>query len=435
MMILSIGIYAFKTVSNGGIDFSLLILNEIYGNTMVGSSEGEQNQMYNYLSQSNDNSKIIDSAHNSITTETGYEGLSTASEFSAYKLIKSQCNRISNEVYKYNLYAINTVTVPNCNLSVPQIKKILYAIQNDNPNIFWLSSTFSYRYSGNRTLIQLNSIFSKNEQEKALEKLNNKVSEIISTIPKDSTEYEAELLIHDYIVNNCRYKKISVNSQSNPKIFTSYGCLVEGSAVCEGYSKSMQLLMNRIGIKCGTVTGARESEPHMWNIVKINDNWYHIDVTWDGSGDLARYNYFNVTDEVIKKDHKINEELSKTTIFSEDKRYNFKLPACTATAENYFEKNAVKISSLSDQNSDKAIINKLTALASAKKPYLYILVDKNLSLETIKNQLLTVRPYKLFSCMAIANKPMPNGNKINTRQVNYTENKNQNVLIIKLNYE
>ncbi len=433
LMILSVVIYAFKIMDNNKSNINFSVLNGFYESSLTQSGEDEQDQMYNFMLQNPGNLKNTYNIKNSIHTTTGYDGLGTASERLCYNLIKSQCDKISNEIYKSEFYAINAITVSGCKLSTTQIKKILYAIQNDNPDIFWISSIFSYRYYNNNTILKLNSIFSKEQQQKNLEKLNNKVTEIISKIPSNSTEYETELFLHDYIIDNCKYEKISNNSQSNPKIFTSYGCLVQGSAVCEGFSKSMQLLMNCAGIKCRIVTGARESEPHMWNIVKINGNWYHLDVTWDGAGSIRRYSYFNVTDEVIKKDHTINEELSKTTKFSEDKRYNFKLPVCTETAENYFEKNAVKIKSLNSET-DNLIVKNLITAASVKKEYLHLMIDKNSNFNLIKKQLFTEKPYKFFGYINAANKSLSSGYKINNRQAQYAESTAQNVLTVQLNY-
>ena len=435
-MILSIAIYAFKIMKDNDYNFYSFILDKVYGNNLISTTEDEQNQM-NFLSQPSENPGNTNNNKNSIYTTTGYEGLATISERTCYNLIKSQCDKISNDIYKSKFYVIEDITVPGAKLSTTQIKKIMYAIQNDNPDIFWIASTFSYRYSGNSTVIKLNSVFSKKDQQKAVEALNNKVSEIISSVPKNSSEYNTELFLHDYIVDNCKYEKITVNSESNPKVFTTYGCLVEGSAVCEGFSKSMQLLMNRAGMECKPIAGSRRSESHMWNVVKINDNWYHLDVTWDGAGTLSQYNYFNVTDDIIKKDHTINEELSKTTKFNEDIRYNFKLPICTAAAENYFEKNAIKIKNL-NSGADNLIIKKIIESANLKKEFLYIMVDimvdKNTNFDSVKKQLFIEKPYKYFSYVTAANKSLSNGHKINTRNAHYGECIPQNVIIVQLNY-
>ncbi len=384
----------------------------------------EQGPVYNYLNYENETPKHV--IRNPINTTTGLESLYTPNERTCYNLIKSNCDNISNDLVKTNLYSIEPITVRNCRLAPLQIKKVIYAIQHDNPDIFWISNNFSYQYLGNNTILKLNSTFSKNEQEEAIEKLSKKISEIISNIPNGASEYEKELYIHDYIINHCKYK-FEIN---NPKIYTSYGCLIENIAVCEGYSKGTQLLLNAIGTECRTVTGAKENEPHMWNIVKINGKWYHLDVTWDFSNEIGRYNYFNLNDEIIKKDHIINEEAYGNISPTDDKRYNFKLPKCDSMSENYYEKNAVKITNL-DGTADNLIMKKLINLSSKKEKYIYIKINANY--ENIKNQLLTQKPYKLFKYFANCNKSNSK-NKLNTNKLDYAENRAQNVLAIELSY-
>lgn len=54
-----------------------------------------------------------------------------------------------------------------------------------------------------------------------------------------------------------------------------YGCLINGLAVCVGYSSGYMLLLKAMGIECRYVG----SSEHAWNQVKIENNWYNIDIT------------------------------------------------------------------------------------------------------------------------------------------------------------
>lgn len=386
----------------------------------------EHSQIYNYLVDAAKDQKK--SVIKPVTTLVGYNGLPTDGEKLCYKLIKSNCNNIATTSHKSGLYAIDQITVKDNKLSPLQIKKVLYAIQNDNPDIFWIANSFSYQYVGNNTILKLNSILSRNDQQEAIKRLSKKVSSILSKISADSSAYQKELYVHDYILNNCKYSY----QKDNQKIYTSYGCLIENKAVCEGYSKAAQLLLNTLGIECSTITGSKkkENEPHMWNIVKIKNRWYHLDVTWDGSGKTGRYNYFNVDDKTIKSDHTINEDVNTIKKLSDSKRYNFKLPQCNSMAENYYNKNAIKIEKL-DSNSANSIIKKLADLASKKKKYIYIKITSNYN--DIKKQLIGEKPYKLFKYIADANKK--SNNKLSTNKINYSDNKTQKVLIIELFYK
>jgi len=134
----------------------------------------------------------------------------------------------------------------------------------------------------------------------------SKAKSIISKIIKPGmTDLQKEKAVHDYIVNNTRYDKINYNKGTVPdKSYSPYGVLIKGTAICEGYAKATALLLNMAGIESMVVSGGG----HAWNIVKIDGKYYHLDTTWDdpvsSSGEnILRYDYFNLSDEEIGKDH------------------------------------------------------------------------------------------------------------------------------------
>ena len=96
-------------------------------------------------------------------------------------------------------------------MNLSAIKKALYAFQYDNVDVFWISNTFAYSYNGKDTIITLCSSFSKSSLLDAKKKLDLKVSDIISKVPKNFSQYEIELYLHDYIISNCCYKNFSNN--------------------------------------------------------------------------------------------------------------------------------------------------------------------------------------------------------------------------------
>ncbi len=91
---------------------------------------------------------------------------------------------------------------------------------------------------------------------------------------------------------------------------TVYGALINREASCEGYSKAVKYIFDRLGIESYVVAGRAtdsdgSSESHMWNIVKINGVYCQLDVTWDDpvKSKYRTYAYFNLTDEQINYDH------------------------------------------------------------------------------------------------------------------------------------
>ena len=373
--------------------------------------------------------EVLDSFDNKrnkvISITNGFDGLLTNEEKILYKKIKSSCNSISNKRLDTGLYSIPPINVSGGCLSVEQIKKVLHALQNDNPEIFWISKTFGCVYSENKmNIVKLYSIFSKSEKDACEVKLKNKIEEIISKIPKNSDDYEKELFLHNYIIDNCSYKNVS----NNPKIFTSYGCLIDKIAVCEGYSKAMQILLCNCGVECKTVAGIGNGEPHMWNMVKIGGDWYHLDVTWDSADKNSRYMYFNVDDKTIKKNHSIGEQFQVAGLLRPHKMYNFDLPKCTAKKYNYYERNSAKISSY---NCEKSIIDYIEKSAKLKRENFYFKLDDKLSMEMFKDKVFLP---KIFSFISKANRSLNNGFKIGVKSLCYSVCSNQNVLFVKVNY-
>ena len=124
-----------------------------------------------------------------------------------------------------------------------------------------------------------------------------KANEIAAHAAIYTTDYEKLRYINNYLVDNCEYVPEAVsNPDKYAKAFTTYGCLIEGKAVCEGYTNSVQLLCELLGIPCLKVTGAAYGGDHIWNAVYLDDKWWMLDVTFNDpmgtAGAKDRWSYF-----------------------------------------------------------------------------------------------------------------------------------------------
>ena len=124
-----------------------------------------------------------------------------------------------------------------------------------------------------------------------------KANEIATHAAIYTTDYEKLRYINNYLVDNCEYVPEAVsNPDKYAKAFTTYGCLIEGKAVCEGYTNSVQLLCELLGIPCLKVTGAAYGGDHIWNAVYLDDKWWMLDVTFNdpmgNAGSKDRWSYF-----------------------------------------------------------------------------------------------------------------------------------------------
>ena len=185
------------------------------------------------------------------------------------------------------------------------LKYVFTAVLYDNPHIFWVDN--DYQYSENEKSVSFTPNYrnSSVEAQQLTIELNNKINEIVSYANSFNTEYEKELYIHNYICENTVYDEALSQEGGD----SAYDSLINGKAICEGYSRAVQILLDAVDIDNYLVVGDSESngeiEPHMWNVVKIDNLNYYLDATWDDSGadDTTVYFYFNVNDKMISKDH------------------------------------------------------------------------------------------------------------------------------------
>ena len=140
------------------------------------------------------------------------------------------------------------------------------------------------------------------EQQQALAVARQRVQELIT--PQMST-LEKVRALHDDLVNRATYDLPSGGSCT--------AMLLNNRGVCEAYSRALWLMLRMADIPCIIVAGHTD-EPHAWNLVQVDGEWYHVDATWDdptiiGSNkNVLAHNYFLITDAQIARDHSWNHE-------------------------------------------------------------------------------------------------------------------------------
>lgn len=205
-------------------------------------------------------------------------------------------------------------------LTKEEFNNVYFAVKNDNPDMLCFSDTCNMIAFWSAAFVELNYAFDTSECNNMKSELISEINSIVKNMPILTDNFEKELYIHDYIVLNCSYQETANSSNA-------YGCLIEKKAVCSGYSRAVMLLLNSVGIKSvligGTAVSSAQGEiSHMWNIVWLGGEPYHLDVTWDdpGTDENISHMYFNLSDNDIGSDH-ID--------------YNFNYP-CNSEKYNYF---------------------------------------------------------------------------------------------------
>lgn len=147
------------------------------------------------------------------------------------------------------------------------------------------------------------------------EKLSAKICDICEEAKKYDTEYEKAVFVHNYICENAEYdnktlEKMNAGS-TDPNdyyICSAYGCLINKKCICCGYARGFQAIMNCLGIECLQIGGFGISEDeyglcwggHAWNAIRLDGEYYYVDITWDDSEEASDFEYFLIpTDELL----------------------------------------------------------------------------------------------------------------------------------------
>jgi len=157
--------------------------------------------------------------------------------------------------------------------------------------------------------LKITYIYNKEE----IKKINEEVDKLINTlITNDITEdYDKLKVIHDYIINNTKY---DLNNDKTKKSYNAYGTLFNHLATCNGYTDLMAIFLNKLGYDNYKIATTNKTTGHVWNVVKINNEWLHLDLTWDDpvssdNKDYLYHKYFLIdTEELMTADSNITSE-------------------------------------------------------------------------------------------------------------------------------
>jgi len=247
--------------------------------------------------------------------------------------------------------AVFSVSVPNEDgISADRAKAVLYAAQRDNPLMRTYLARVTISVDGDTVRFAdgsnsyMPNVFDVRAQIYAIVSKRNS---FFSTMPQGLTDYETYAFIALSLSDHISYSFAAEKTFNNygqkddctKAVWAAsgvYGGLINKSAVCYGYAETFQYLCHSAGLFCTTVNGTGlGGGKHRWNIIQLDDGYYHVDVTWTQTRlknvpnpteeqleflEWYKYRYFCLTDTQVKTDHIITEPLR---------------PACTAEKYKY----------------------------------------------------------------------------------------------------
>ncbi len=410
--------------------------NSSYAETdVVKIDETSKNDNAAYNDISAEVSSELPGSYAEIDLKYAYSILDSENKQYLYDKIEENIYSVSEEKDDNGHYRIARLRIEGEHMSEFDIREVINAYIYDNPHIFWVENLFGYAYADEDTIVEFYSVLSADECEDCIKLFNKKIDEIMSSLKSGLTEYEREKILHDKLLDGCRYKKGVESSKDGWQYFSAYGAVVTGEAVCEGYAKSMQILLSKAGIPCLTLKGESNGVSHMWNVVELNNEWYHLDPTWDDndSDGLIIYEYFNLDNENISRTHKINADIETVLSDSEEEilnsKYNFFVPLCTSMKMNYYNKEGILIEKF-DSETDKKVIYEMVDKINHEENYLPLKFGDIMKYNEYINMMFYKSPYKYYYYIDHANDMLDR--KISKKNISVLKNENNSVLRIKL---
>ena len=219
--------------------------------------------------------------------------------------------------------------------------KAEYALYADHPEITWRWS-YSGNLSGTVDTVYFD-ITDENKKERNREAVR-KADEKLAQIDPEMSDYDKMLTFYNMIVDETDYVENEYD-QDMTSVF------IEKDSVCAGYSRAFQYLCKASGIECAYIEGIAygfqndDEEAHAWNLVKLDDKYYWVDVTWgdpisDDEKYKKTYSYFCSDDTEFFKTHKPEAAVwisdGQGNILDEP-LYSFELPSCEDSTLDYYK--------------------------------------------------------------------------------------------------
>lgn len=233
------------------------------------------------------------------------------------------------------------------------VEKVFKCVLNDHPKFYYVEGYTYMTYTRNDKIVKLEmkGTYSKTKEEcKVLDaQIENAVTKCFSEMGSGLSDYEKVKYIYEYIINTTEYNLNSTDNQNICSVF------LNGESVCMGYAKTMQYLLLKQDIFCTLVNGtALEGEEHAWNMVLLEGQYYHVDVTWGDSSymvtngeselsEMPNYGFFCVPTEEISKTHAIKSVVE--------------LPECIAWECNYYIKEGLYFKNLDTDKISKVFLD------------------------------------------------------------------------------
>lgn len=193
-----------------------------------------------------------------------------------------------------------TILIGTSSYSVENMKSLALDLYRENPTLCVREpqlTVFMYSGAGRQRLYEINFHYGMAEDEVIRCKSQLKNLDVVSNLDAEGLdEVHGALAACRYLTENCVYSQSAAGS--------CYDALILRESNSEGLALAYVEMCHQLEIECLAVYGQMSGSDHCWNIVKIDGDYYHVDVSRCYDGDYA--DGFLLDDESMWNDYRWN---------------------------------------------------------------------------------------------------------------------------------
>jgi len=247
----------------------------------------------------------------------------------AYQQLDSAGQTVYDEMLSAILNQEKDVQISTTDTELMQ--RAYKAVCSDYGGLFWVDGYVFTRYTRGEELMSLEFspkyTMTKEQRLELQKQIDGIVEAWLAGISINDTDYDKAKYVYELLALNTEYVENAEDSQNIVSVF------LRQETVCQGYACAVQYLLGQLGVESAIVSGTARGEPHAWNLIRLDGEYYYMDATWGNNGyrnqegketSFIDYNYMAMTTAELQMGHQPDSEL--------------KLPECNAVLNNYYIK-------------------------------------------------------------------------------------------------
>jgi transglutaminase-like putative cysteine protease len=205
------------------------------------------------------------------------------------QLIRSALEKYQDKVVLDPVLSRYRFEEAQSDILIDRVYDLYEQVFRDGPQLFWLDGSARITYSILQTqqptfsAMTLEMGFSDGFSSAAPEVLRDRQQAMlakagsIAALARQHAETWRQLqAVHDILIQNIVYDT-SLNQANN----NAASALLDNLTLCQGYAQSFQIIARELGFTVTLVTGVSDGVDHAWNLIWLDGQPYHIDVTHD----------------------------------------------------------------------------------------------------------------------------------------------------------